>query len=118
MPPLPDAAKLIEFESGLATTHPDLTDDEIVCMIRGDEEDANDVGEESDDEVEEVDAEPVVPSRVEVAAAFETLNRMSLFTNDGDIIRQTVVKLQNEVHKTQFARLKQSSIMSYYKKTL
>ena len=109
-----DADGLVDFDREVTTNEfRPLSVDEIVNEYLPQPVETAEDSSSDEDEVPDEHISP--PSRNEVDEAIETLNRLTLFTTDLDL-DPLLLKILNKIKQRRLYRIKQSSIIDFFKK--
>ena len=109
-----DADGLVDFDREVTTNEfRPLSVDEIVNEYLPQPVETAEDSSSDEDEVPDEHMSP--PSRNEVDEAIETLNRLTLFTTDLDL-DPLLLKVSNKINQRRLYRIKQSSIIDFFKK--
>ena len=109
-----DADGLVDFDREVTTNEfRPLSVDEIVNEYLPQPVETAEDSSSDEDEVPDEHISP--PSRNEVDEAIETLNRSTLFTTDLDL-DPLLLKVSNKINQRRLCRIKQSSIIDFFKK--
>ena len=109
-----DADGLVDFDrEGTINEFRPLSVDEIVNENLPQPVETAEDSSSDEDEVPDEHISP--PSRNEVDEAIETLNRLTLFTTDLDL-DPLLLKVSNKINQRRLYRIKQSSIIDFFKK--